>query len=412
MAIIHLYNRKLVVTTGIRAGWAMRPSRSLLALLLASTVPVTLSKYPNALRRAHTEANLQKDAPVRVPILVIIFTQASNVARRRWQRQTWLRQRWVRGELAMASTGTEADEPPAVSWRYVYVQARRLGDGSKAGSEVGPLDEVHGDMVTLSTVHESYANLVYKTLEAVRWALRRVAFGTLLKTDDDSIVHIGRAAAWLHHCVRTPEHRALLYAGRVFNDSQIIRANYTKANLLHPEWYPDDFVKWAVPYESYAAQSLYYPPYCSGGGYLLGRKSAQRIVNAYDLRSRASRPVVPVEDAFVGILAEESGMSPTDITDYIQDPPAGRAQDPALFGGRMLVHRVTEPSKAFEWLIYPVRISYDGQSPPRARLFGAKKGVKGVTNNKQKRAGGTAGGRGGLGPVRKGKRRSLTQLHA
>ena len=170
------------------------------------------------------------------------------------------------------------------------------------------------------------------------------------------------AAAWLHHCVRTPEHRALLYAGRVFNDSQIIRANYTKANLLHPEWYPDDFVKWAVPYESYAAQSLYYPPYCSGGGYLLGRKSAQRIVNAYDLRSRASRPVVRVEDAFVGILAEESGMSPTDITDYIQDPPAGRAQDPALFGGRMLVHRVTEPSKAFEWLIYPVRISYGARS--------------------------------------------------
>ena len=44
-------------------------------------------------------------------------------------------------------------------------------------------------------------------------------------------------------------------------------------------------------------------------------------------RQRAGRPVVQVEDAFVGILAEESGVHATDITDYVQDPPVRPAAD-------------------------------------------------------------------------------------
>ncbi len=254
---------------------------------------------------------------MRVPLLVIIFTQASNIERRRWQQQTWLKQRWTRGEVQPASAAAAAAE--RVAWRYVYMQARERTTPREA------LDVVREDTVTLSAVEESYANLVFKTLEALRWALRHVAFGTLLKTDDDTLVHVGRTAAWLHH--RVPARaRPLLYAGRVFNDSQVIRSNMSKQHLFHPEWFPDDFRKWSVPFESYAG-GPYYPPYCSGGGYLVGTQSASRIVSAYDARRRAGRPVVQVEDAFVGILAEESGVHATDITDYVQDPPVRPAAD-------------------------------------------------------------------------------------
>ena len=89
----------------------------------------------------------------------------------------------------------DRSERPSVGWRYVYMMAR-----SAAGSsQPAELDRVIGDSVTLSAVQESYANLVYKTLEAVRWSLNHVAFGALLKTDDDSIVHVGRVSAWLQH---------------------------------------------------------------------------------------------------------------------------------------------------------------------------------------------------------------------
>ena len=59
-----------------------------------------------------------------------------------------------------------------------------------------------------------------------------------------------------------------------------------------------------------------------------------------------------VEDAFVGLLARESGVRPIDISELIQDPPAGREQVPAIFAGQMLVHRVQDFEKAFAWITW------------------------------------------------------------
>ena len=375
----------------------MRSVRVACWLLLAATGCLAVhgqgARYPNALRRAHTTEDASAlpaaDAPPRVPLLVMIFTTQQNGKRREWQRKTWLSQRWRRGEVRVPfAPNSTAKDKALVSWKYVYVMAREVGGAAAAETASPPaeLDRVQGDSVTLSAVTESYANLVYKTLEALRWASRHVSFGALLKTDDDSIVHVGRVGLWLHYlqqqpplaiataAVQQPQLSGAtdgmqrsgggggrvpsLYAGRVFNDSQIIRSNFTKRDLLHPEWYPDDFVKWSVPYESYCC-TVYYPPYCSGGGYLVGAETARKVVARYDVRVRARRPVVHVEDAFVGILIKESGVGVTDITELVQDPPVGRRQEAALFAGQLLVHRVAQPSKAFEWLTYPVKPSFE-----------------------------------------------------
>ena len=82
----------------------------------------------------------------------------------------------------------------------------------------------------------------------------------------------------------------------MFRDSQVIRSNFSRRDLLHPQWYPDDFTKWAVPYDALPTaqlhQGYYFPPYCSGGGYLLGPRAAGSIVAAYDARRAAQQPVV------------------------------------------------------------------------------------------------------------------------
>ena len=288
--------------------------------------------------------------PVQVPLLLLIFTRTENHARRRSQRKAWLRRSWTRGEVSRAEAPSLAEPDAKVAWRYVYVQGRRNS------TPASPLDALVGDTVTLSAVFESYDNLVYKTLEALRWALAHVPFGTLLKTDDDSIVHVGRVAAWLSSAV-PPRALGALYAGRVFRDSQIIRANFSRADLFHAEWFPADFVKWAVPYETYA-RGPYYPPYCSGGGYLLGAAAARHLVAAYDAHVASAKPVVHVEDAFVGILAHAAALAPTDAADYMQDPPVGAPHTPALYTGRMLVHRVHDMAAAYEWITHPVRVHY------------------------------------------------------
>ena len=405
----------------------------LLLLPAAAAGATKHAKYPNALRTTHMTESGQTASSPRVPLLLLIFTRRQNEKRRSWQRATFLAQRWRRGEIRPPSLLPNAttNNKPVVSWKYVYVMAREgRGIRSNGSHASAKLDRVQGDSVVLSAVQESYDNLVYKTLEAFRWALRHVAFGALLKTDDDTIVHIGRIGLWLHtlqqqqqpisprpplslggaarHQMSPTRGRlleaagrdesgnghgersaklgersaatsallsrgrvALLYAGRIFNDSQIIRANFSRADLLHPAWYPADFVKWAVPFESYCC-GVFYPPYCSGGGYFVGHVAAQRILRAYDQRVRAGRPVVHVEDAFVGILAQESDLSVTDLTDFIQDPPVGRTQVPALFGGQMLVHRVTEPASAYRWLTYPVATVLDRMDQQRRAAKGRK----------------------------------------
>ena len=275
------------------------------------------TRHANALRAS----DMGKGTAPPLALLALILTRRQNSARRKTQRATWLSHSWLHA-----------------AWRYVFIQARESGTSSGAKR----LDVIVGDTVTLSGATEGYDRLVFKTFAAMRWALKRVTFDALLKTDDDSMVHVGRASAWL---IRHSD--PLLYAGRVFRDSQIVRANFSWSDLRHQEWFPADFGKWAVPFEAFASPSGDYPPYCSGGGYFLGRAAALKIVGAFSQRRKARRPVVRVEDAFVGILAAASKVAPVDIAAMVQDPPAGMPQTKEVFAHQILVHRVAEPARAF-----------------------------------------------------------------
>lgn len=280
------------------------------------------TRHANALRAQ----DMGNGATPPLALLAIILTQRQNSDRRKTQRATWLSHHWLKA-----------------AWRYVFIQAREPADSSSGEKR---LDTVVGDTVTLSGATEGYDRLVFKTFAALRWALTHVSFDALLKTDDDSMVHVGRASAWL-----TRHGDPLLYAGRVFRDSQVIRANFSRADLRHQEWYPADFGKWAVPFDAFTSPSGDFPPYCSGGGYFLGRTAAQRIVGAFNKRRKARKPVVRVEDAFVGILAAESGVKATSIDEMVQDPPVGVPQTKQVFAHQILVHRVIEPTRAFGWLV-------------------------------------------------------------
>ena len=183
-------------------------------------------------------------------------------------------------------------------------------------------------------------------------ARRKFRSRSILKTDDDSMVHIGRLWQWLHADLGTrgvPAHRppaVRVYAGRIFPRSQVIRANFTKADLWSPAWFPADFVKWSVSFDAYAGEA--YPPYAGGGGYVLGREVVEKVVAGYDARPREL--VFPVEDAFVGVLAKAAGYAPTQM-DTFQEPPRGSLQTRETFIDQTLVHRVVEPQKAFRWLM-------------------------------------------------------------
>ena len=320
--------------------WDMREDRSTVVRPLVS--PAVDSPWRFALHQdeGSQAARIVDSADGRpfVPLLALVFTEQRNVARRAWQRSTWLSFRWHRGYLDHA----------LVPWRHVFVMAR----SPLAGVDDASLyDRVVGDTVTLGNANESYAGLVFKTMEALRWALANVRFETLLKVDDDSIVHVGRLWAWIHVELPREDPNAppprQLYAGRVFRDSQVVRANFTRASLRHPDWFPTSFLKWAVDESIFGLES--YPPYCGGGGYLLGSDAAARVVHEYDANYRPSR-IIPVEDAFVGVLAKAQGIVARDLLTF-QEPTRGSLQTREMFIDQILVHRVQEPYKAFRWLM-------------------------------------------------------------
>ena len=298
-------------------------------------------RFPPTVQKAPGSAGGSGRGRQHVPLLVLIFTEERNTARRSWQRATWLSFAWHRGYL----------ERELVPWRFLYMQAKRGRDAKHVPPLHNPelMDVIIGDTVTLSAVTEGYKNLVFKTMEAIRWALAHVDFEVLLKTDDDSMVHIGRLWNWLVlERLKEPQPPSLarLYAGRLFRRSQVIRRNFTRQDLWHPDWYPRSFRKWAVDHEVYAPEA--YPPYCGGGGYLVGHETASLVVKEYDARPHWR--VIKVEDVFLGLLANAQAISPSEI-DTFQEPTRGSHQTREAFIDQILVHRVVEPLKAFRWLM-------------------------------------------------------------
>jgi hypothetical protein len=132
----------------------------------------------------------------------------------------------------------------------------------------------------------------------------------------------------------------------------VVRANFSKSELWNPQWFPDDFLKWAIPYSSFGEER--YPPHCSGGGYLIGRDAAAAILAQY---RDWTAEVFPIEDAFIGVLARAGGIVPTEMgpiagrPSLFEDPAARQVQVPALFAGKILVHRVKDFDRSFEWML-------------------------------------------------------------
>jgi hypothetical protein len=144
----------------------------------------------------------------------------------------------------------------------------------------------------------SCAQLVKKTVHVIQWALLHVSFEVLLKCDDDTVVHMSRLWQWLAHLghQQWPD----LYAGHILRNGTVVRQTEDK---------------WFVPYSLYASPA--YPPYASGGGYLLGQRAAKAIALSARAWLHKHEELLPVEDAFMGVLAASAGIVPSPIPRFV-----------------------------------------------------------------------------------------------
>ncbi|XP_033121076.1 uncharacterized protein LOC117120159 [Anneissia japonica] len=86
--------------------------------------------------------------------------------------------------------------------------------------------------------------------------------------------------------------------------------------------------KYFIPVNIYSGK--YFPPYCSGGGYII---STDVIPAMY--RAALKTPLLPIDDAFQGIVAKKTGVSPTMIDQFKN---YGGPSDHCALSSSMTVH--------------------------------------------------------------------------
>ncbi|KAM3909810.1 beta-1,3-galactosyltransferase 5-like [Leptodactylus fuscus] len=151
--------------------------------------------------------------------------------------------------------------------------------------------EIHGDILMGNYV-DSYRNLTLKVMHGIKWAVEKCQPAHILKTDDDCYVNTHRLPSFLaKHSLSSR-----LYVGSVFPEDKrmVIR---------------DPSSKWYVSYQDY--EDALYPPYASGIGYILSLDAAKII-----LHTAGRIAPLPVEDAYVGILADKAHIRPLSSTRF------------------------------------------------------------------------------------------------
>ena len=231
-------------------------------------------------------------------LLMLIISAPFHLNERQVVRQTWLSY-LVNNSRSLGRSNVRAfkdptDEANDLVIHYWFVCGHYYDDESDIEGAVKNESNVYGDILRLEYT-ESYILLVHKTLSSLRFASKMdVRF--VLKIDDDVYLHFPRMIWWL----RTASLPDELYGGYLLPKTKVIR---------------DPLHKWHVSEQHY--NETYFPPYCNGPFYFMSKAVVLEVLEA----SFTEGSSFPLEDVFIGILAQKVGVKPIQLKDigvYIQ----------------------------------------------------------------------------------------------
>ena len=223
-------------------------------------------------------------------LLMLIISAPFHLNERQVVRQTWLSY-LVNNSRSLGPSNVRAFKDPTdaandLVIHYWFVCGHYYDDESDIEGAVKNESNVYGDILRLEYT-ESYRLLVHKTLSSLRFASKMdVRF--VLKIDDDVYLHFPRMIWWL----RTASLPEKLYGGYLLTKAKPIR------KPLH---------KWHVSKQHY--NKTYFPPYCNGPFYFMSRAVVLEVLEA----SFTEGSSFPLEDVFIGILAQKVGVKPIQL---------------------------------------------------------------------------------------------------
>ena len=183
--------------------------------------------------------------------------------------------------------GNEFDHAASRAWKRVFVLGTT--QDSQLQSAIRNESAKFNDILLLD-IEDNYDNLVIKTFSGFLWGMVHVNPRYILKADDDVYVRIPYLISWLDFYGTD-----MFYGGRVkLNNTLVIRGAGRKNSVARDCMVED-----------------YYPPYCSGPFYVVSSKALLLMFQSIN-----KLKAIQVEDAYVGMLARESGLKPVNIPGF------------------------------------------------------------------------------------------------
>ena len=149
----------------------------------------------------------------------------------------------------------------------------------------------YNDILVLNST-DNYENLIIKVFSGFRWAFLQVKPQFILKADDDVYIRLPLLTKWLNES--TGEN---FYGGRVYGDGAPVRRfeDEENANAVAKDCYPEER----------------FPPYSAGPFYVISTSIVPSL-----FRSMRRWKVFPVEDAYLGVLANAINVKPVKIPGF------------------------------------------------------------------------------------------------
>ncbi|XP_065182974.1 acetylgalactosaminyl-O-glycosyl-glycoprotein beta-1,3-N-acetylglucosaminyltransferase-like [Sycon ciliatum] len=260
--------------------------------------PVTVIKRLNHLlpmyfKRAQRSSSLKEDKSNLIRLLLLTKSAPGNFDKRLQTRLTWLSLA-IQSSNCRCTTNT-GDRCTRYSrlcqYRHIVWYHRFLIGMDNEDTDL--MDTVlkdgneHLDVLWYPE-EDHYRRLTWKVHWAMQWVVNNLRIDYLMFVDDDSFMHLPHLATYLATAPRTH-----LYGGRVpYNDAVVVR---------------DKKSKWYVKEKAFPGQ--HYPRYVWGAGMILSSDVMHMVVE----RSHMHETWFGVDDAFIGIILNRSGLSPTNI---------------------------------------------------------------------------------------------------
>ncbi|XP_071793568.1 uncharacterized protein [Asterias amurensis] len=201
-------------------------------------------------------------------LILLISSLQSNFKRRQAIRETWGKQRVFFGKQTV----------------LLFTLATETKNTAEIQKKVNEENERHGDIIQ-AEFRESFHNLTLKVVFGLKWVTENCPHTKYYyKGDDDMFVNMKNIIQFLEKLSKE-KHKAMFIGNAMWTSIHI----------------DDAKSRYHVSKKQYRGK--FYPPYCSGGGYVI---SGSTIPAMYEAAQRTS--IIPIDDAYHGILAKRIGV--------------------------------------------------------------------------------------------------------